>query len=153
MAKVFNDYDLISIDYKDVERMLEQFDLKTPTWARTLMQAVNRVAIKKIKQESKSRGYSAHHQQVWGDSGYQKNATSYANKDFSGKITMKRNAFYYRFIESGANVSWKNKKGNFYYKPKPFIKPISSDVWKNESSAIMQKKYEQLISKWENSQK
>lgn len=93
MAKVFNDYDLISIDYKDVERMLEQFDLKTPTWARTLMQAVNRVAIKKIKQESKSRGYSAHHQQVWGDSGYQKNATSYANKDFSGKITMKRNAF------------------------------------------------------------
>ena len=66
---------------------------------------------------------------------------------------MKRNAFYYRFIESGANVSWKNKKGNFYYKPKPFIKPISNDVWKNESSAIMQKKYEQLISKWENSQK
>lgn len=149
MAKVFTDIDLITIDYQDVEKMLSDFDLKSPSWARTMMQAVNRVAIKKIKQESKARGYSAHKNQTWGDSGYQPNIKSYANKDFSGKITLKRNAFYYRFIESGANVHWKHKNGNFYYKPKPYIKQISAQVWKEESGAIMQKKYEALIKKWE----
>lgn len=156
-----NDFPTIELDYKALKKELSEFDSKMPGVARRLMRAVNREVKKAVKKEARSRGYLAHKNMEWGDAGYTKNIFTYANKDYTGKIMMGKNAFQYKFLEYGANVRPKNgdfltfKIGDQFYKSKgftlpanPLIYPIANGYWgTSKASAIMEAEMQKIMDK------
>ena len=151
----------VEVDSKNLIKQLENFNKQVPNVAQRLMKSVNAEVKRKIKQEAKSRGYKGKKSQSWGDSGYTHNLKSYQNKDFSAKIMMAKPAFYYRFIEYGANVrpkngkflafkigkKWVRSKG-FTYPAKPLIYPIANSIWgTNKASQIMEQQLQKELDK------
>lgn len=156
-----NDFPIVEIDYKQLMKELNEFDKEMPNSARKLMRAVNNEVKKQIRRGARSRGYLARKPMSWGDAGYSKNLFSFANKDYTGKIMMGKNAFQYTFIEYGANVQPRHEKyltfkiGDQFFKSKgfvlpaePLIYPIANSIWgTNKASEIMEKKMQELMDK------
>lgn len=147
---------LITLEYKDILKLLNKFEKEMPGIGRKLINAVNNEAKKRIRSEYKKRGYKAKNPKHWGDAGYSKNLKSYANRDFSGKILMAQNAFYYRFLEFGTNHKpMIIRRGKQIYKvkgfsipAKPVLYPIANSIWKtDEAVKIMEKKFQQELDK------
>lgn len=157
-----SDFVEVEVDSSQLIKELEEFDSQMPNIARKLMRAVNNEVKKQIKRQARGRGYKSHKMESWGDAGYTKNLLSFANKDFSAKIMMGKNAFHYRFIESGANVKPLHKKylafkinGQFYKSKgftlpaRPLIKPISKSIWEtNKGSQIMEEVFQKEMDKY-----
>lgn len=151
-----NDDSLIELDYKQIEKKLKEFEKEIPGIGKKLINAVNNVARRKIRAGYRARGYKAKNIKPWGDAGYSSNIRVYANRDFSGKIMMSNNAFFYRFVEFGTNhkpmiVRRKGKtykvKG-FSVPAKPLLYPIANSVWKTEEAVkIMEEKFEEELKK------
>lgn len=130
---------------------LKEFDKDMPNIARKMLRAVNAEVKKAEKQEARARGYKAHNLKTFGDAGYMSNIFTYANKDYSAKVMMGRNAFHYRFIENGAVVTPQNHKylvfkvdGKFYKSrgfilpARPFFKQIAKSFYETDKGmAIM----------------
>lgn len=122
--------EVVSVSYKKFVKQLEHYNEQIPNIAIKLMRAVNNKAKAAIRREAKNRGYSAHTSNRSFDTGYSANLVSYANRDFSGKISVRKNGFYYRFIESGTkNRQTKGKQNRGAIVARPFIKPIAGQYW------------------------
>lgn len=149
----------VEVDTSHIQNQLSQFNQKMPHVAKRLMKSVNAEVKRQIKQEAQSRGYHGSKKQSWGDSGFRKNLKSYENTDFSAKVMMAQNAFYYRFIEFGANVQPQNvsylcfKIGNkilkskgFSYPARPLIYPIANSIWgTTKADQIMEQRFQQEL--------
>lgn len=147
------------VDTAHIHKQLDDFNKQVPHVSKKLMKAVNAEAKKQIKAEAQSRGYHGSKKQTWGDSGFRKNLKSYENSNFSGKILMAKDAYYYRFIEFGANVQPRNapylcfKAGNklikikgFTYPARPLIYPIANSIWgSHQADTIMEKRFQQEL--------
>lgn len=153
------------IDTDQVLKKLENAEKEMPFTAKKMMKAVNSQVKKDIKKEAKARGYKSSNTEKHSyDTGYAKNLKSYENEDFSAAVLMHNNAYYYRFIEYGANIVPRNaeylvfKIENAWYKVKsakivanPLIKPIADSYWRtNKGMDIMdeafQKELDRLLS-------
>lgn len=149
----------VEVDVNSFQEQLKKYNQEIPKVAQRLMQSVNAEVKKQIKQEASSRGYKGNKKQSWGNSGYSHNLKSYQNRDFTAKIMMAKPAFYYRFIEYGANVQPKNgdylsfKIGNkfvrskgFSYPAKPLIYPIANSIWgTDKASKIMEERFQKEL--------
>lgn len=149
---------IISLDYKDLQKLLEKYEKEMPGIGVKLMRAVNNKAKAEIRAEYRRKGYHATKQMSWGDSGYKKNLKSYANKNFTGKIMMANNAFYYRFLEYGAEkpagTEIRYKGGTYTLKngwkidAQPVIHRIGDMYWRtNRASSIMEKQFQKELDK------
>lgn len=153
------------IDTKQMVEKLQNAEREMPGTAKKMMRAVNSQVKKDIKKEAKSRGYkSSNYDGHNYDSGYAKNLKSFENEDFSAAVLMHNNAYYYRFIEYGANIVPRTaeylvfKYKDTWHKVKsarivarPLIKPIADRYWKsNRGTDIMdeafQKELDRLLS-------
>ena len=148
----------ITLEYRDMEKLLEKYNKEMPGIAVKLMRAVNNRAKSDIRAAYRSRKYHAHKQQTWGDSGYSKNLKSFADKDFSAKIMIAKNAFYYRYLEYGAE---KPAGFAFHYKgtlyrmkngwkidSDPVLHTIADTYWKTtRASTIMEKQFQKELAK------
>lgn len=148
----------ITLDYKDLKKLLQKYENEMPNIGVKLMRAVNNKAKAEIRSEYRRKGYSAHKQMSWGDSGYSKNLKSFANKDFTGKIMMANNAFYYRFLEYGAQKpagTTIHYKGGDYrltngwkIEAQPVITRIGDMYWRtSRASSIMEKQFQKELDK------
>lgn len=144
--------EVISVSYKTFMKQLEEYNKQIPNVATKLMRAVNNKAKASIRKEAKARGYSAHSFSASSsyDSGYSANLKSYANRDFSGKITFLKNGFYYRFLEAGTGERYtKGKAYRGFIAARPFIKPISASFWEtSKGSDIMEKAFQKELYKY-----
>lgn len=143
--------DVISVefDWKQFQRQLDEYNSQIPNIATRLMRAVNNKVKSEIRREAKARGYSAHTPGSV-DHGYSANLKSFANRDFSGKITMLKNGFYYRYIESGTqNRQTRGGANRGSITARPFIKPIARSYWEtNKGSEIMEKQFQKELEKY-----
>ena len=138
----------ISIDFEsgEFQRQLSRFGADAPKVAQKAIRATNRAVIKKYRKEAKSRGYKAHKKNAKGeDVGYAKNIFQYGNRDYTGKIFISSAAYYYRFIEYGANVrprhgkylafkvgdEWKKARA-FTIPARPILSKVADEIWKKE---------------------
>ena len=154
----------ITVDSLDFDSKFDTLLAERPSVAAAGMRKVNQQIIRDVKRECAGRGYLTHKPMSFGDAGYLKNIKQYANKDFSGKIVFKKNAYHYKFIEYGANVTPRHKFiifkiGDIFYRSygfnlpaRPLLKPISDSYWKGDKAkSIMeeeiQKKYDKIMGK------
>ena len=149
----------VEVDTDDIQNRLKKYNSEMPNVARKLMQSVNAEVKRKIKAEAQSRGYHGSKKQSWGDSGFRKNLKSYENRDFSAKIMMSRDAYYYKFIEYGADVKPRNEKylcfkigdkfvksKGFSYPARPLIYPIANSIWgTNKADQIMEERFQKEL--------
>lgn len=153
----------IDFDIDNVSPLLDEYNSQIKNVAKRLMQSVNKVAKDELKKEAKSRGYHNSKKNKNGkNTGFGRNLISYENKDFSAKVLLKSNAYYYRFIESGANIKAKNKQfltfkiNNKWVKvksvvipAKPFFKEIVNEVWTKRAEKIMEERFQKELQKME----
>lgn len=151
-----SDDEWVSVEYKDLEKLLKKYNEQMPNIAVKLMRAVNAEVKKTAKAEMRKRGYHAHKDKSWGDAGYIKNLKSYQNKDFTAKVMIAKNAFQYRFVEYGAEkpvgfaIRYKNKtitlKNAWKVEAKPLLYPIADSIWKTtRATRIMENKFQKEL--------
>lgn len=145
----------ISIDFESEEfqRVLSQFGKDAPKIVQKAIRATNRAVIKAYRKEARSRGYKAHKENEKGeDIGFMKNIFQYGNKDYTGKIFISSAAYYYRFIEYGADVKprhgkylafkvgdkWKRARA-FSIPARPILSKVADEIWKNENLPYFEK--------------
>lgn len=154
--------DFISVDmeYQSLVNELKAFNEEMPNIARKLMRKVNAEVKRQVKKAAKQRGYHAHknYEGKKGiyDTGYQKNLKSYADRDYRAKIMFTSDAYYYKWIEYGANVpERKIKAGNriitfkgFTLPANPLLHPIANSIWgTSRASEIMDEEFQKEINK------
>ena len=150
----------IKVEYKALVKELEQYNKDMPNVAVRLMRAVNKEAIKEIKKEAKSRGYKSKKAMPYGEAGYTKTIKGYANKNYTGKIMVTKNAYWWTFIEYGANIQPRGKYltfkiGGKWYKStgfilpaRPIIRPNAERIWGTDrASKIMEVQMQKEIAK------
>lgn len=146
----------VTLDYKDIEKLLKKFSSEMPGIATKLMRAVNAEAKKQLKRAFKERGYKPHVERSYGDAGYIKNLASFANKDFSASIIMRKDAFHYKFLEFGTTHEemWVKRNGTRYkvkgfsVPARPILYPVADSIWKTKrAEEIMEKKFQQELDK------
>ena len=130
-----------------MESIIQKFNKEIPRVARKLMKSVNAEVRKQIFAEARSRGYHGSKKQTWGDSGYRKNLKTYENNDFSAKVMMGRDAYYYRYIEYGADGKLLRTRG-FSYPARPLIYPIANSIWgTSKADRIMEERFQKELDK------
>lgn len=148
----------VEIDTKQIIKTLDRFNKAIPGIAVKLMRAVNNEAKKKIRQEYRKRGYHATKLASWGNSGYSRNLVSFANKDYSGKIMLRDDAFYYRFLEFGTNHKTMTvyRGGTSYtikaysVPAKPVLYPVANSIWHTtRATELMQIQFDKEVKKLE----
>ena len=151
----------VDVDTNHIQNQLKKFNTEIPRVAKRLMKSVNAEVRRQIFAEARRRGYHGSKKQTWGDSGYRKNLKTYENNDFSAKVMMGRDAFYYRYIEYGADVKPRHgdflyfKAGGkllrtrgFSYPARPLIYPIANSIWgTNKADRIMEERFQKELDK------
>ena len=150
----------VTVDYKDLLKKLENYDKQMPNIAIKLMRAVNNKAKADIRKEARKRGYHARKPMPYGEGGFSENLKSYADKGYKAKIIMKKDAYWYTWIEYGANVVPRDKYitfkiGDKWYRSRgfvlpahPIIHPIANKIWgTDKASEIMEKTMQKEIEK------
>lgn len=142
----------VTLDTSDFDKKMKEFGREHPNYIKAGMRAVNRQVVKEVKNELRARGYLAHNPQSFGDAGFMaKGNVSFAvNKDMSAKIWFARNYYHMKFVEYGANVRWKNKRGSFNIMAKPSLTVRAKEYWETgKASDIiekeLQKKYDKVM--------
>ena len=142
-----DDFLTVEVDTSHIQSQLQKFNKEIPRVAKKLMKSVNAEVRKQIFAEARSRGYHGSKKQTWGDSGYRKNLKTYENNDFSAKVMMGRDAYYYRYIEYGADVKLLRTRG-FSYPARPLIYPIANSIWgTSKADRIMEERFQKELDK------
>lgn len=156
-----DDFLTVEVDTSHIQSQLQKFNKEIPRVAKKLMKSVNAEVRKQIFAEARSRGYHGSKKQTWGDSGYRKNLKTYENNDFSAKVMMGRDAYYYRFIEYGADVKPRHgdflyfkadgkllRTRGFSYPARPLIYPIANSIWgTSKADRIMEESFQKELDK------
>lgn len=139
------DFELVT---KDFDRKIQKLAKEHPSYIRSGAKAVNREVVKNTKKELAQRGYSPHKPMSFGDAGYlgisdkgEKNVSQNVFKDLSGKIYYASNYYHMRFIEYGANVKWRHKRGNFVLPARPSLHPKADEYWKTDKAVRIIERY------------
>lgn len=128
MSNTFIDFQLLTSDF---ERKFRTLARDNPKYIRNGARAVNRAVVRDVKRELAQRGYSPHKPESFGDAGYngKGNVSQAINPDLSGKIWFSKNYYHMKFTEYGANVRWRQKRGNFVLPPRPALGPKAKAYW------------------------
>lgn len=142
MSNLNIDFQLISQDF---DSKLKRLTKENPGIIRAGARSVNRAVIKDVKREFASRGYLPHKAESWGDAGFQGkgNVAQDVHKDLSAKIWFSSAMYHYKFVEYGANVKWRHRRGNFTLLPKPALTPIADEYWQTDKAAKVIEAYAQ----------
>lgn len=142
----------VTLDTSDFDKKMQTFGREHPNYIKAGMRAVNRQVVKDVKNELRARGYLPHNPKSFGDAGFmgKGNVTFAVNKDMSAKIWFSKNYYHMKFIEYGANVRWKNKRGSFNIMARPSLTVKAKNYWETgKASQIiekeLQKKYDKLM--------
>ena len=137
------DFELVTSDF---DRKLKTLAREHPNYIRNGARAVNREVVKNVKKELAQRGYLPHNPQSFGDAGYlgQGNVNQAINKDLSGKIWFSKNYYHMKFVEYGANVKWRHKRGNFTLPARPVLNPKAKEYWESDKATDIIEKYLQM---------
>lgn len=148
MNNIQIDFELLPNAYNSV---LQTLSREHPNYIRNGARAVNREVVRNVKKELAQRGYSPHKPESFGDAGYmgKGNVSQAMNKDLSGKIWFSKNYYHMKFIEYGADVKWRHKRGNFTLPAKPALFPKAEEYWNTGKASqiieqYLQKQYDKL---------